>query len=65
VSRLAGEHWPAEQRLGLLCDMFASDSAALRIRGSAAIELLFLTSVAAAGAGCYPRLQVTVDPTVN
>jgi Fe-S cluster assembly protein SufD len=58
----AGEHWPAEQRLGLLCDMFASDNAALRIRGSAAIELLFLTSAAAAGAGCYPRLQVTVDP---
>src|SRR5580693_7248563 len=33
--------WPAQQRLGLLGDMFASDVAAFRIHGSAAIELLF------------------------
>jgi Fe-S cluster assembly protein SufD len=55
------EVWPAEQRLGLLCDMFASDLAALRIRGSAAIELLFVTSEAASGAAVYPRLQVQVE----
>jgi Fe-S cluster assembly protein SufD len=58
----SGPHWPAEQRLGLLCDMFASDVAALRIRGTAAIEVLFLTSAAAAGASCYPRLQVALEP---
>ena len=61
ATAIAGEDWPPEQRLGLLCDMFASDSAVLRIRGSAAIELLFLTSAAAAGAGCYPRLQLALD----
>ena len=59
---LAGTDWPAEQRLGLLCEMFASDVAALRIRGSSAIEVLFLTSAAATGASCYPRLQVVLDP---
>jgi Fe-S cluster assembly protein SufD len=52
---------PADQRLGLLCDMFASDVAALRIHGNAAIELLFVTSDAAAGAAVYPRLQVHVE----
>jgi Fe-S cluster assembly protein SufD len=50
--------WPAELRLGLLCDMFASDAARLCVRGAAAIELLFLTSDGAAGAAVYPRLQV-------
>jgi len=59
---VAGTQWPAEQRLGLLCDMFASDVAALRISGTAAIEVLFLTSAAAAGASCYPRLQVALEP---
>jgi Fe-S cluster assembly protein SufD len=59
---MAAPDWPAEQRLGLLCDMFASDVAALRIRGTAAIEVLFLTSTAAAGAACYPRLQVELEP---
>jgi len=59
---VAGAQWPAEQRLGLLCDMFASDVAGLRIRGTAAIEVLFLTSAAAAGASCYPRLQVALEP---
>jgi Fe-S cluster assembly protein SufD len=58
----AGPEWPAEQRFGLLCDMFASDVAALRIRGTAAIEVLFLTSAAAAGAACYPRLQISLEP---
>ena len=62
LAGVAGTQWPAEQRLGLLCDMFASDVAALRIRGTAAIEVLFLTSAAAAGASCYPRLQVALEP---
>ena len=59
---IAGPTWQAEQRLGLLCDMFASDVAALQIRGTTAIEVLFLTSAAAAGAACYPRLQVALEP---
>lgn len=50
--------WPAEQRLGLLCDMFASDTAALRIQGKAAIEVLFVTSESAAGSAVYPRVQI-------
>jgi Fe-S cluster assembly protein SufD len=54
--------WPAEQRLGLLCDMFATDVAAFRIRGSSAIEVLFVTSAAAAGAASYPRLQLALEP---
>jgi Fe-S cluster assembly protein SufD len=54
--------WPAEQRLGLLCDMFATDVASLRIHGSSAIELLFVTSAAGAGAACYPRLQLALEP---
>lgn len=59
----SGPEWQAEQRLGLLCDMFASDVASLRIRGTSAIEVLFLTSDAAAGAACYPRLQLELEPT--
>jgi Fe-S cluster assembly protein SufD len=50
--------WPAELRLGLLCDMFASDAARLQVRGEASIEVLFITSPSAAGAAVYPRLQV-------
>jgi Fe-S cluster assembly protein SufD len=53
---------PAEQRLGLLCDMFATDVAAFQIRGSSAIEVLFVTSAAAAGAACYPRLRLALEP---
>jgi Fe-S cluster assembly protein SufD len=53
--------WSPDQRLGLLCDMFATDLAALRIRGRSAIELLFITSPGAAGAAAYPRLQVTLE----
>jgi Fe-S cluster assembly protein SufD len=56
-----GPAWAAEQRLGLLCDMFASDTAALQVKGSAAIELLFVTSQAASGAA-YPRVQVQLEP---
>jgi Fe-S cluster assembly protein SufD len=61
VQSQAHELWPPEQRLGLLGDMFASDVAALRIRGSAAIELLFITSEEASGAAVYPQLQVQVE----
>jgi Fe-S cluster assembly protein SufD len=50
--------WPAELRLGLLCDMFARDAARLHVHGAAAIELLFVTSPAAGGAAVYPRLQL-------
>jgi len=50
--------WPAELRLGLLCDMFASDAARLSVHGTAAIEVLFLSSPGAAGAAVYPRLQL-------
>jgi len=57
----AGADWPAEQRFGLLCELFASDSATLRIRAERAIEVLFVTSDAAAGAACYPRLQVDLE----
>jgi hypothetical protein len=56
-----GPLWAAEQRLGLLCDMFASDAAALQVKGSAAVELLFVTSQAASGA-VYPRVQVQLEP---
>jgi Fe-S cluster assembly protein SufD len=41
--------------------MFASDAAALLVKGSAAIELLFVTSQAASGA-VYPRVQVQLEP---
>lgn len=54
--------WPADQRLGLLCDMFASDAAVLRLSGEAAIEILFITTEHAAGAACYPRLVVELEP---
>jgi Fe-S cluster assembly protein SufD len=53
--------WPAEQRLGLLCDMFARDVASLHINGTAAIEVLFITSEASSGAAVYPRLQVHLE----
>jgi Fe-S cluster assembly protein SufD len=53
--------WPAQQRLGLLGDMFASDVAAFRIHGSAAIELLFVTSPSAEGAAVYPRVQIQAE----
>ncbi|HEY1726543.1 MAG TPA: SufD family Fe-S cluster assembly protein [Steroidobacteraceae bacterium] len=55
------EHWPPEQRLGLLGDMFASDTATLKIRGDARIELLFFNSEAATAS--YPRLQLQLEPS--
>jgi Fe-S cluster assembly protein SufD len=51
--------WPAEQRLGLLVDMFASDVARLHIVGEAAVEVLFISSGQAAS---YPRLELTLAP---
>jgi len=54
--------WPAELRLGLLCDMFASDAARLQVRGEARVEVLFLTSPGAAGGAVYPRLQLQLAP---
>jgi Fe-S cluster assembly protein SufD len=54
--------WPAEQRLGLLADMFASDAARLKIRGEAAIEILFVSSARAANAANYPRLELRLEP---
>jgi len=58
----AAWHWSAEQRLGLLCDMFAGDTARLHVHGQAAIEILFMTSERAAGAAVYPRLQLQLEP---
>jgi Fe-S cluster assembly protein SufD len=57
----ASATWPADQRLGLLCDMFASDLCSLRIRGTAAVEVLFVTSGTASEGSVYPRLQVQVE----
>jgi Fe-S cluster assembly protein SufD len=58
----AAWHWVPEQRLGLLCDMFAGDAARLHVHGEAAIEILFMTSERAAGAAVYPRLQLQLEP---
>lgn len=59
--RTAGWDWSAEQRLGWLCDMFAGNTARLRVRGQARIEVVFLSSKHAAGTCVYPRLQVQLD----
>jgi Fe-S cluster assembly protein SufD len=50
--------WPPEQRLGALTDLFALDTAVLRVRDRASIELLFITSERGAQAAVYPRLQL-------
>jgi Fe-S cluster assembly protein SufD len=50
--------WPPEQRLGLLTDMFAGDSARLAVRGEAAVELLFVNSDRGAS---YPRLELRLE----
>ncbi len=49
--------WSADERLGLLTELFATDSAQLQIRGEARVELLFYSS-AASRAAVYPRLQL-------
>jgi Fe-S cluster assembly protein SufD len=56
------EQRPAELRLGFLADMFARDMATVHISGSAAIELLFVTTAASSGAAAYPQLQVRLEP---
>jgi Fe-S cluster assembly protein SufD len=50
--------WSAAQRLGWLCEMFATDTAALQLAGEAALELLFVTSEASVERAVYPRLQL-------
>jgi Fe-S cluster assembly protein SufD len=54
--------WSAEQRLGLLGDMFATDAVQLRVHGEAAYEVLFITSEHARGGAVYPRLDLHVEP---
>jgi Fe-S cluster assembly protein SufD len=56
------ESWAADQRLALLTEMLAQDAAVLRIRGEAALELLFVMSPRAAGAAVYPRVQIELAP---
>lgn len=51
--------WDAEQRLGLLADIFAVDPIRLEVRGEAAIEVLFL---AQPGLPSYPRLELHLAP---
>jgi Fe-S cluster assembly protein SufD len=57
--------WPAEQRLGLLCDMFATDAAQLSVHGDAALEILFIGSGRDSAIACYPRLQLRCEPGSN
>ena len=54
--------WLPEQRLGWLCDMFATDTARLAIAGEAAIEILFINSGRASPGAAYPRLQLRCEP---
>lgn len=54
--------WLPEQRLGWLCDMFATDAARLTIAGEAAIEILFVNSGRASPGAAYPRLQLRCEP---
>lgn len=53
--------WLPEQRLGLLNDMFARDAAVLRIEGTAALELLFVSSARSEPTAVYPRLQLELS----
>ena len=50
--------WPPEQRLGLLAQMFAADSARLEVRGDAAVELLFLST---GGTASYPCIDIRLE----
>jgi Fe-S cluster assembly protein SufD len=54
--------WLPEQRLGWLCDMFATDAARLTVAGEAAIEILFVSSGRSAAGAAYPRLQLRCEP---
>jgi Fe-S cluster assembly protein SufD len=54
--------WPGAQRLGWLCEMFATDTVALKLAGDAALEVLFIATEATAGRAAYPRLQLQLEP---
>jgi Fe-S cluster assembly protein SufD len=54
--------WLPEQRLGWLCDMFATDAAHFTVAGDAAIEILFISSGRASAGAAYPRLQLRCEP---
>ncbi|HTW73796.1 MAG TPA: SufD family Fe-S cluster assembly protein [Steroidobacteraceae bacterium] len=54
--------WGPEQRLGLLGDMFAQDAAVLTVAGEASVEVVFVSSARAGGAGVYPRLLLELAP---
>jgi Fe-S cluster assembly protein SufD len=54
--------WGPDQRLGWLGDIFGRDTALVQTHGEAAIEVLFVTTSAAADASVYPRLQVQLQP---
>jgi Fe-S cluster assembly protein SufD len=54
--------WLPEQRLGWLCDMFATDAARLTVAGTTAIEILFINSGRASAGAAYPRLQLRCEP---
>jgi Fe-S cluster assembly protein SufD len=59
----AGEpSWGPEQRLGLLGEMFAQDAAVLQVTGTASVEVVFVSSARAGGAGIYPRLTLELSP---
>ena len=59
---LKAPEWLPEQRLGWLCDMFATDVARLRFVGDAAIEILFINSGRASSGAAYPQLQLRCEP---
>ncbi len=54
--------WPPGARLGLLCDLFATETVTLDVQQEAAIEVLFVSSERIAGRACYPRLDVRLHP---
>ncbi|HLK70495.1 MAG TPA: SufD family Fe-S cluster assembly protein [Steroidobacteraceae bacterium] len=57
--------WTAEQRLGLLGEMFAQDAAVLRVTAQSAIEVLCITTARASRAAVYPRLLVELAPAAQ
>jgi Fe-S cluster assembly protein SufD len=59
---LKAAEWLPEQRLGWLCDMFATDAARLTVAGDAAIEILFINSGRASSGAAYPQLQLRCEP---
>jgi Fe-S cluster assembly protein SufD len=61
-TELKAAEWLPEQRLGWLCDMFATDAARLTVAGDAAIEILFINSGRASSGAAYPQLQLRCEP---